>query len=95
MIESKDTYEKKAQDFYKKIIKFCELQQNCPEHLQIIALLRTALEVAGKGEMGLLKVCYLFGKVQNTTLGMMNGTDDSFENLLEEFDPSNFNNTKH
>ena len=21
---------------------------------------------------------------------MMNGTDDSFENLLEEFDPSNF-----
>ena len=95
MIESKDNYEEKAQDFYKKIIKLCELQQNCPEHLQIIALLRTALEVAGRGEMGLLKVCYLFGKVQNTTLGMMNGTDDNFENLLEEFDPNNFSITKH
>ena len=53
MFENNNINEKKAQDFYKKIIKFCELQDNCPEHLQIIALLRTALEVAGKGEMGL------------------------------------------
>ena len=86
---------KKSSGLLQKNNEIFELQDNCPEHLQIIALLRTALEVAGKGEMGLLKVCYLFGKVQNTTLGMMNGTDDSFENLLEEFDPSNFNDTKH
>ena len=87
--------EKKAQNLYHKLFKFIDQHENLEEHILIICLLRVAIEKATTGKMGILTYFYLLNKIQFVTTGMMIGTKDSFENIIDEFDPKIFINTKH
>ena len=68
-------------EFYKEVQKVSEANNDLSETGKAVVLFRVAIENHAR-EVGLESSMYLMSKLMTTTLGIMAGEEESFEQIL-------------
>ena len=73
-------------DFYEKVQKVSEANDDLSETAKAVVLMRAAIEGSAR-EVGIESTVYLVSKLMTATLGIMAGDEQaSFENMLDTLD---------
>ena len=70
-------------EFYKEVQKVSEANNDLSETGKAVVLFRVAIENHAR-EVGLESSMYLMSKLMTTTLGIMAGEEESFEQILPD-----------
>jgi hypothetical protein len=74
--------------FYRRVLEVTQENTSLSPSSRSVVLFRVAIE-SGAAEIGLPKVMHLMSRLTTVTMGIMAGdSDSSYEDILEDLDPS-------